>query len=192
MNKLSKLLLIIFSAIILLQGSTLLAQAVEDSTGADEIFELIGVEKPADWADLGRGEKQAFLTDHGAYAPEEGKYEGNVDLDRYFVELGVEQPEEWLSMTVQERVSFINDLESGDKMVKDLPQALPNVTSEDLKMENNVEIMEIKESAPQETSPVIVETKQDSSITTWLYGGVFVASLVGLIVLVMIYKKGNY
>lgn len=196
MNKLSKSLLILFFSVVLIQNSSFIVQAVEDSTGADEIFELIGVEKPEDWVELGRTEKQEFLSDHGAYPPEEGKYEGKVDLDRYFEELGIVQPEGWLTMSVEQRVEYINNLESGDgdKMgVDSLPsQSLPDQAGEDLTMEKTVEVMEIQESVPNQIESVVIEPEQGIAMTTWLYGGVFVVSLFGLIVLVIMYKKDNY
>lgn len=114
MKRLSLTLLLFLSIFSMVLTSV---HARKDATGADAIFDTIGVEKPTGWGDLSRTEKFLFLQKLGAYPANGDKYQGEIDLDRYFETLGVQEPENWMSLTNQERVDFIDALQESQEGV---------------------------------------------------------------------------
>lgn len=106
-------------------------QAQQDATGADDIFDLIGVEKPTQWQVWSGTERQSYLQSLGAYPLQGRKYRGQIDLDRYFQTLGVTQPQDWENLTPDERVVYIDQL-SGPQATK-LDDAEPSSGQNDQK-----------------------------------------------------------
>ncbi|MBN1168942.1 hypothetical protein JXA63_03540 [Candidatus Woesebacteria bacterium] len=117
MNKNKKrvtLAILIFLAL-LFTSNTTTVYAVKDGTGADEIFNIIGVVKPSNWNTMTRSERFAYLENLGAYPQSGDKYQGEIDIERYFETLGIEEPEGWTNLSTQERVDFIDSLKESQK-----------------------------------------------------------------------------
>jgi len=83
----------------------------EDATGADDIFELVGREKPAAWSDWTREKRFEHLQGMGIYPPDSReKYKGQINnLDLYFEKLGIEQPTNWADLTFEERSAIVGN-----------------------------------------------------------------------------------
>lgn len=117
MNKGNKrvLLAILLSLAFLLFGAPNPIYARGDATGADTIFDIIGVVKPSDWDSMSRSERFSYLENLGAYPANGDKYQGSVDVNRYFETLGVQEPENWMGLSSQERINFITSLKESQK-----------------------------------------------------------------------------
>jgi sulfoxide reductase heme-binding subunit YedZ len=76
--------------------------------GAEEIFELIGIEMPQNWEDWQRSRRHEYLRELGAIPTEGSKYRGEINLDVYFSLLGVDQPDNWFDMSFEDRKDFIS------------------------------------------------------------------------------------
>ena len=112
----------------ILFATTIPVYADGEGTGANAIFDLIGVEKPAQWNTWGELQKHQYLQNLGAYPAQGRKYKGRVDLDRYFQTLGIPQPDNWLSLTTQERINFITNLNTPNP--SPTPQSPPTTTTQ--------------------------------------------------------------
>jgi DMSO/TMAO reductase YedYZ heme-binding membrane subunit len=112
-----------------------LAQGTMDATGADPIFELLGQEKPEDWASWNRMQKFTYLQAMGV-EPSGARYRGRAgDLAEYFEWLGVSEPEGWYDMSYEERATFIQQVQNA----KDMP--IPNVAprEDEVRVDNSVD-----------------------------------------------------
>lgn len=109
-----------------------LAKGEEDATGVDPIFELLGQEKPSEWASWERSERFEYLQSMGV-EPEGEKYRGEADLSGYFEWLGVEEPDGWYEMSFDERADFVANVGPNEaaQMVRETAPAEPLPAQED-------------------------------------------------------------
>ena len=84
--------------------------AQRDATGADPIFEYLGLERPANWETLSRDQRFQLLEDLGIYPENGSKYQGQIpsDLSLYFEKQGLTEPENWADMTFAEKQNYLN------------------------------------------------------------------------------------
>lgn len=162
MNKRFFVVLAVVLGLIVLPTQAVVAD--ENATGADPIFELIGVEKPAQWAAWNETTKHAYLRELGAYPVSGNKYKGKIDLDRYFVELGVDQPTEWNQMSFDERAAFVQSVKSPTLTIQ--PSQSPIATIQPTPAVSAAPTIE-----PTASPDVVVELKKEKkriAETSWL------------------------
>lgn len=94
--------------IIFLLLISFVAAAPGENVGVDQIFELMGHDKPADWSNWNKQQKFTYLQNLGVYPAKGGHYEGSIgSLSLYFSKLGLTQPDNWYNMTFEQRKEFI-------------------------------------------------------------------------------------
>jgi hypothetical protein len=160
-NRRSKILLSLLAIVWL--ALPLLAGAQQNATGMDEIFILIGQDKPIDWADWTRDQRFQYMQDMGLYPPQDrNKYQGEInDLSGYFTWLGIEQPDNWLELSFAERKAIVA---AAQKIEPELSDAEPMVT---------------------ETTAATEQKKPGIGLKLWLIG---IGTILGALIIFASYK----
>jgi sulfoxide reductase heme-binding subunit YedZ len=108
MNGKRTLRLMFILMFILLTFASFVHAGPGDATGADPIFELLGVDKPADWGSWNKLQKHTYLRELGAYPARGNKYQGKISgLEPYFSKLGIVQPDNWMKMSFEGRKAYL-------------------------------------------------------------------------------------